>query len=78
MSKSRVHVLGCPWCGQQPTVLVDSEEGPYRVTVCCASEYCRARPTVVDEGLRGAVRKWNRRESSQYYVVTPILAPPGA
>ena len=61
--KNRKELLGCPFCGNVPTVDPWHGGGPRKRIVHCENEACDVCPMVTGSTRAKAVEKWNTRVS---------------
>ena len=60
--KSTVEILvGCPFCGETPTVEPWHGGGPRKHAVSCDNGECPAAPIVTGNTKAAAIRRWNTR-----------------
>ena len=61
-SKSTVEILvGCPFCGETPTLEAWHGGGPHKTLVGCINDACPATPAVTGATRAAAIRRWNTR-----------------
>ena len=61
-SKSTVEILvGCPFCGETPTLEAWHGGGPHKTLVGCINYACPATPAVTGATRAAAIRRWNTR-----------------
>jgi hypothetical protein len=58
--KSTVEILvGCPFCGETPSVDPWPGGGPHNTLVGCVNDDCPATPAVTGSNRAAAIRRWN-------------------
>ena len=63
-------ILGCPFCGEEPTIQPWHGGGRNKKMISCDNIDCRVAPQVTGESLDEAVTRWNYRvPSSKNYAV---------
>ena len=61
--------LGCPFCGETPTVK-RLRGGGYKHLVACRNATCPVAPSVVGATRADAIRRWNTRKAKTQDVTT--------
>ena len=64
--------LGCPFCGETPTVK-RLRGGGYKHLVACKTAACPARPAVIETTRGDAIRRWNTRDAKTQDVTFAML-----
>ena len=62
-------VVGCPFCGETPTVQRLQGCG-YKHLVACKTAACPVAPTVIGATRADAIRRWNTRKAKTQDVTT--------
>ena len=64
-------VVGCPFCGETPTVQRLQGCG-YKYLVACKTATCPVAPTVIGATRAYSIRRWNTRKAKTQYVLDDV------
>lgn len=64
-------VVGCPFCGETPTVSFLAFHGQSKHRVACTNARCPVAPTVIGATSADAIRRWNARKAKTPDVLDP-------
>ena len=63
-------VVGCPFCGETPTVEAWHGGGHDKHVVACLNVACPATPFLTETTRADAIRRWNTRKAKTQDVTT--------
>ena len=63
-------VVGCPFCGETPTV--KRFRGQYKHMVVCCNDACPSTPAVTGATRADALRRWNTRKAKTQDVLDEV------
>ena len=59
--KNKLFLLGCPFCGVQPSIEPWHSAGPLQRMIACDNNECPVQPQVTGSRPIIAMKKWNTR-----------------